>query len=362
MDMSQESFLSVEEALKSKMSKESTYDLRIEHSLQFPEPPALPGNLISGVLRYGHKMVLAGPPDAGKTSLLLSLGLAVSQGANWLGLATSRAHVLFVNLELESTSLINRLHQVAAASGLSASDKSFHFINHRGGNLDPARFAFELRQLLVKSKLEGIEFKLVIIDPIYKIIGMGGTDESSNLRASRLISGLGDIAEIGDVAFVLCADIANDHPRYQVTHEVENGVGQLARDADTLLTLWPLERRENSYRLKGQMREFESFPPMSLTFTFPVFQAAPDLDRIPIVGSEATEAETAEDAIADVNIWKVWDKLNPKEAISVDELAKLMNMSAFEAREKIKQAPPNPLNPKMKLRLTAGNKIKAEEE
>jgi len=360
--MGQDAFLSVEDAIKNKLAKDSSYDLKIEESLQYPHPPELPANLIGGVLRFGHKLLLAGPPDSGKTSLLMALGLAVSQGKPWLGLSTASVHVLFINLEMQATSFIQRLHQVAQATGLSPSDMHFHFINHRGGYLDPSKFTDELRQLIVKSKLDGIEFKLVIIDPVYKLIGMGGTDESSNLRASRLISGLGDIAEVGDVAFALVVDVANDHPNFQVTHEIENGIGQLARDADSLLTLWPLERHEFGFRLKGQMREFEAFRPMSLSFVFPMFQSDPDLDRVTLLGSAVTEAESAEDARADVNIWKVWEKLNPQEPVALDILAKTMNMTPFEARQKVMQAPPNPHNPKLKLRLAAGNKIKAEEE
>ncbi len=352
--------LSIEDALKKTLGRDSAYDLRIEGSQSYPEPPPLPGELVQGVLRFGHKMVLAGPPDSGKTSLMIYLGLAVSQGKPWIGLATQPAHVLYVNLELDSTSFVHRVHQVAKAVGFSPCDKRFHFINHRGGNLDPSKFALELRKQLVEAKLAGIDFKLVIVDPIYKLVGMGGADESSNLRASRLISGLGMIAEIGDIAIASTIDVPNSHPRYQVSHEVENGNGQLARDADSLLTLWPLERHETGFRLKGQMREFEAFKPMSLSFTYPFFIQAPELDRVPIVGSIDT-LETAEEINAEISVWKVWDTLNTTVAVSLEDLAKAMGVTSFEARQKVLQAGPNPNNPSKKLRLAAGNKVKEEE-
>lgn len=353
--------MSIEDALKQKLSKESSYELKIEHSTQYPQPPELPAELIKGLLLFGHKMVLAGPPDSGKTSLALSLGIAVSQGKPWLGFETVASHVLIVNLELDPMSFVNRVHKVAKALELEPSHKKLHFLHHRGGYLDPARFTTELRQQITAAKLEGIEFKLVILDPIYKLVGMGGADESSNLRASRLISGLGEIAEFGKISFALTVDVANDHPRFQITHEIENGIGQLARDADTLLSLWPLERHEAAFRLKAQMREFETIRPMSLSFEYPCFVHNPDLDRIPIVGSITATGEDTEAEIMEVSVWKIWDNLNTKDAVPLDQLAKLMNVSAFDARQKILQAGPNPHNPNLKLRMAAGNKVKAEE-
>lgn len=356
-----EPILSIEDALKQKLSKDTSYNLKIEHSTSFVNPPLLPTELVKGLLRFGHKLVLAGPPDSGKTSLMLGLGLSVSQGKSWLGLDTTESHVLYVNLELDPISVVNRVHQVAKAMDLDAAHKRFHFLNHRGGNLDPVRFMSELRQQITSAKLEGIEFKLVIIDPIYKLVGMGGADESSNLRASRLISGLGELAEFGNISFALTVDVANDHPRFQITHEIENGIGQLARDADTLLSLWPLERHEAAFRLKAQMREFESFKPMSLNFEFPCFQPSPELDRVPIMGSAPIDVEgEAADAL-EVNVWKVWEGLNTTDAVPLDHLAKVMNMTTFDVRQKILQAGPSPHNSNLKLRLAAGNKVKAEE-
>ncbi|HSQ42250.1 MAG TPA: hypothetical protein VLM37_08235, partial [Fibrobacteraceae bacterium] len=144
------------------------------------------------------------------------------------------------------------------------------------------------------------------------------------------------------------------------TQEVENGIGQLSRDADSLLTLWPLEHHEFGFRLKGQLREFEAFAPLSLSFDFPAFHRAPELDRVPIVGSSSTD-NAAEEFVAEINIWKVWESISPGDVASLDDLAKAMGVTAFEARQKVLQAGPNPNNPNQKLRLAGGGKVKAEE-
>lgn len=355
------SSLTIEDALKSHFASEKGYGLHMERADQYATAPKLPEELLQGVLRKGHKLLLAGPSDSGKTSLLLSLALACTQGKPWLDLATQKSHVLYVNLEIESTSFIKRIHDVAAAYSLEAASKRFHFINHRGGNLDPTQFCKELRQMIVASKLEGQEIKLVIIDPVYKLIGTGGADETSNQRASRLISGLGDIAEVGDISFAIAVDVPIDSPRFQVTHEIENGVGQLARDADSLLTLWPLEWHENAYRLKGLLREFEAFKPMSLAFEYPQFTHQEDLDRIPILGAILSSSSEESLPTAELNLWKVWDSIGAS-IVNLDDFAKALGISTFETRQKVMQLGLHPQRANLRLRMTMGNKIKAEEQ
>ena len=48
--------------------------------------PALSPPLIDGVLRQGHKMLLAGPSKAGKSYALIELCIAIAEGKKWLQL------------------------------------------------------------------------------------------------------------------------------------------------------------------------------------------------------------------------------------------------------------------------------------
>lgn len=47
--------------------------------------PPLADALITGVLRKGHKMLLAGPSKAGKSFALIELCIAIAEGTPWLG-------------------------------------------------------------------------------------------------------------------------------------------------------------------------------------------------------------------------------------------------------------------------------------
>lgn len=353
---------SLEDALKRHLlgSPKVGLGLQINESTQFPEPPPLPKELIGGVLRHGHKLLLAGPPDCGKTSALLSLALCVAHGAPWLELPTSKCNVLFVNLELDSTSFIHRLHSTGKAHNLSPSTKNLAFVNYRGAILDTAQFISELRQILIESKKQGKEYRLVCLDPGYKLVGAGGKDESSNRRVSELISGLGAIAETGDVSFVISVDVANIHPRFQITHELENGIGQLARDADAVLMFWPLEGPSQCYRLKGELREFESFAPRSFSFQFPVFQRAKELDRVAILG--AGQEEVMEEGL--INLWKVWESFDQASGnpVTLAMLGKKVNLTPYEVRLAVLQAGPHPTNPRLRLRISKGNTVVVEED
>lgn len=47
--------------------------------------PPLKSELIDGVLRHGHKMMIAGPSKAGKSFALIELCVCIAAGKPWLG-------------------------------------------------------------------------------------------------------------------------------------------------------------------------------------------------------------------------------------------------------------------------------------
>lgn len=57
--------------------------------------PELSPPLIDGVLRQGHKMLIAGPSKAGKSYALIELCAALAEGREWLGLKCAQGKVLY---------------------------------------------------------------------------------------------------------------------------------------------------------------------------------------------------------------------------------------------------------------------------
>lgn len=57
--------------------------------------PELAPSLIDGVLRQGHKMLLAGPSKAGKSFALIELCVSIAEGIPWLGFKCAEGKVLY---------------------------------------------------------------------------------------------------------------------------------------------------------------------------------------------------------------------------------------------------------------------------
>ncbi len=81
--------------------------------------PELPEQLIEGVLRCGHKMLIAGASKAGKSFLLLELCIALSEGLTWLGFPCRKSKVLYINLEIDPASCVRRILKIYEAMGIT---------------------------------------------------------------------------------------------------------------------------------------------------------------------------------------------------------------------------------------------------
>ena len=75
----------------------------------FDKPIELAPELIGGVLRQGHKMLIAGPSKAGKSFALIELAISIAEGWSWFGFPINHpGRVLYVNLELDDRSASKR--------------------------------------------------------------------------------------------------------------------------------------------------------------------------------------------------------------------------------------------------------------
>ncbi|WP_231385193.1 AAA family ATPase, partial [Mitsuokella sp. oral taxon 131] len=129
-------------------------------------PPLLPEELIQGILRRGHKMIISGSSKAGKSFLLMELCVAIAEGTKWLGFPCRKGWVLYVNLEIDPASCINRFLKIYEALGLPMNHTdSIAIWNLRG-------HAVSLDQLVPKlvRRVRDQHFDAIVIDPIYKVI------------------------------------------------------------------------------------------------------------------------------------------------------------------------------------------------
>ena len=87
-------------------------------SKEWNDLPELAPELIKGVLREGHKMLIVGPSKAGKSFDLIELCIAIAEGRQWHGWDCKRGRVLYVNLELDRASCLHRFKNVYSAAGI----------------------------------------------------------------------------------------------------------------------------------------------------------------------------------------------------------------------------------------------------
>ena len=68
--------------------------------------PKLSDELIQGVLRVGHKMLISGPSKAGKSFLLMELCIAIATGGEWLGFQCKKVACFILTLKLTPTHVL----------------------------------------------------------------------------------------------------------------------------------------------------------------------------------------------------------------------------------------------------------------
>ena len=146
----------------------------LKDDLPDPEPlkaliddlPPLAPELIDGVLRVGHKLLVTGPSKAGKSYALIELAAAIAEGRAWMGMPCRQGPVLYVNLELDRVSCLHRFRDCYRAHEWQTRHVDKIDIWHlRGKSVPLDRLA---SKLIRRAQRRG--YLAVIIDPIYKVI------------------------------------------------------------------------------------------------------------------------------------------------------------------------------------------------
>lgn len=196
--------------------------------------PELAPPLIDGVLRQGHKMLVAGPSKAGKSFGLIELAIAIAEGGEWLGFKCTQGKVWYVNLELDPASCKHRFRDVYKALGIEP--KNLHNIdiwNLRGRSVPMDKLA---PPLIRRAKKGG--YAAIIIDPIYKVIT---GDENSADQMAHFCNQFDKVcAEVG-CAVIYCHHHSKGYQGGKRSMDRASGSGVFARDPDALLDLTELE-------------------------------------------------------------------------------------------------------------------------
>ncbi len=254
-------------------------------------PPALPEPLIDQVLRRGHKMLISGSSKAGKSFLLMELCIAIAEGTKWLGFQCLQGNVLYVNLEIDKASCINRFLKIYQALKMRPQHVSCITIWNLRGHAVP------LDQLVPKliHRVKDMKLDAIIIDPIYKVI-TGDENKASDMAA--FCNQFDKICTETGCSVIYCHHHSKGAQGLKKAMDRASGSGVFARDPDAQLDMIELElsddiknlvaeRGATGWRLECSLREFENFKPIDFWFEYPIHRLDSNLylNDMPTQGS-----------------------------------------------------------------------------
>ena len=240
----------------------------------FRNPPPLAPVLIDGVLRQGHKMLLSGPSKAGKSFALIRLAIAFAEGFNWFGSRCQKGKVLYINMEIDDASCINRFMKIYNGDLKLDSDAHPENITIWGlrGYSQPLK---QLTDKIIATAQRN--YIAIIIDPLYKV--MDG-DENSNSDISRMVGEFDKIARETGAAVIYAHHFAKGSSGDKAVIDRAAGAGTFARDPDAIVTMTQLDAQprhnnekgieETAWRVEYILREFPNKEPYNVWFSYPV--------------------------------------------------------------------------------------------
>lgn len=200
--------------------------------------PDLSPPLIQGVLRQGHKMLLAGPSKAGKSYALIELCCAIAEGKSWLGFRCALGKTLYVNLELDRASCLHRFQDVYTALGWEPRHlENIDIWNLRGNSLPMDKLAPKLIRRAFKRR-----YLAVVIDPIYKVIT---GDENSADQMAHFCNQFDKICTELGCAVIYCHHHSKGLQGGKRSMDRASGSGVFARDPDAMLDLIELDMTDS---------------------------------------------------------------------------------------------------------------------
>lgn len=196
--------------------------------------PSLAPSLIEGVLRQGHKMLIAGPSKAGKSFLQIEMCIAVAEGKKWLGWPCTQGRIMYVNLELDRASCLHRFKDVYKALGWKPENLGNIDIWNLRGRSKPMD---KLAPMLIRRAAKK-EYIAIVIDPIYKVIT---GDENSADQMANFCNQFDRVCTELGVAVIYCHHHSKGAQGGKKSMDRASGSGVFARDPDALLDLIELE-------------------------------------------------------------------------------------------------------------------------
>jgi len=226
-------------------------------------PPERPDELIEGVCFDLSKIFMSGPSKARKTFFQIYLALCIATGSDWFGRKVKQGRVLYINLELRRYSFYARMRDILAKLGKT--DVSLMDCWHLRGK----SVTVEQLRTALQQKLASNEYALIIVDPLYKLLGDRSENDASEM--ADLFGVLETIAHNAGASIFVAHHHAKGHSAAKNAIDRGSGSGVLGRDGDTIIDLSQHEV-EDCMVMEIIVRDLPPNPKMVLRWTHPMFE------------------------------------------------------------------------------------------
>ena len=293
-------------------------------------PPPLKEELIPGILRVGHKMLISGPSKAGKSFLLMNLAISMAEGVEWLGMKCRQGKVCYVNLELDESSCFHRFKEIYNQRGIAPDHISEIDVWNLRGHAVPMN---RLAPILI-HRFKDKHYEAIIIDPIYKVIT---GDENSATEMSEFCSYFDRVATEMRVAMIYCHHHSKGAiDKYDNAMDRSSGSGVFARDPDAILDMTEVKTEgcEANYRklknipddavltgweFSATLREFAPIPHFRAWFRHPIHEIDENGDLKTAAKNRTSKRGIGKGQIAKSELYEsIRDTLDAKKEISGD--------------------------------------------
>lgn len=285
--------------------------------------PKLAPELIYGILRKGHKMLLSGGSKTGKSMLMIQMAVAIASGGCWLKKPCEQGKVLYVNLEIDRASFAHRIAATCKHMSVDQEKIKNNLIvwNLRGYSTTLDKLAPKLIRRCAKEN-----FIAVIIDPVYKVM-MGDENKAGDM--AQFCNQFDKIATQLNCAVIYVHHFSKGDQDKKASIDRASGSGVFARDPDVISTVTKLKTNDNedpAVRVEFTLREFPEIKPINAWYRYPthVVDDTGELNCKKLVGSSQKKSheEIMTEFVTTMNV--AYENLscdaqgNPKEVTQTD--------------------------------------------
>jgi len=179
--------------------------------------------------------------------------------------------VLFINLEIQTGFFAKRIKAICDERQLKLESDYLLVWNLRGCAADLSR--------LLPQLLRGIgrdEYALIIIDPIYKVLGER-RDENKAGDIANLLNQIEAVAVATGAAVLFGAHYSKGNQASKEAIDRVGGSGVFARDPDTILNFTRHEQAD-CFTVEATLRNHPPVQPFVVRWEYPLFVVASQLD------------------------------------------------------------------------------------